>query len=122
MWKKIVDGLRTALTIVTGLGQVKQGDVLVTQVKDFLTETVGVVNDVETIHATLGDATLTGEQKLQAAASLIAQDVLAHPALSGHKISDPVLFNKAMVGFAQAAFDLQKSIAGDNVATINKTA
>ena len=122
MWSKIVGALKELFTLFTGLGQVVQGNTVVTKVSDFLTQAVGVINDVENIAQKLGDAALTPEQKLQAAVALLTQDVLAHPALEGHKVQDPALFAKAMSEFAQGAFDLQKSLSGGGVETVNKSA
>lgn len=81
-----------------------------------------IVAQVEAIGAVLkpdGTATLTGPQKLAASAPLIGQILLSSQMLTGHKIADPALFQKACTEFGQAACDLLNSLDADGVKTAN---
>jgi len=75
-----------------------------------LKDIIAAVRDVEAISATLKSKTLTGPEKLAAAAPLVQQVVLNSEFMYGKKIADQALFNEAVQGFTQAAVDLANSL------------
>lgn len=77
----------------------------------------GIIQNVEGIGAALS---LSGPQKLTAAAPLVAQVILASDLLAKHKIADQAKFQAACTQIASGVADLLSSLE-DKVATTDKT-
>ncbi len=122
MWKKIREFLQKSLTVVLGFGQFREGNKIITAVKDFLTQGVDVVTDVDRVANVLKDKSLTEGERLALAADDIAQILLKHPALEAHKVQDEAAFTLAAEQLAQGFFTLRKSLSADNVQVISKQA
>lgn len=122
MLKKIREFLPKLLAVVLGIGELKEGSKIVTVVKDFLTEGVDVITDVDRVVNVLKDKTLSEQEKLALAADDIAELLLKHPALENHKVQDADTFKLASEQLAQGFFTLRKSLSGDNVQVVSKAA
>lgn len=82
---------------------------IATDVSD-IRKMVDAAKTVEAINLTLKDKSLTGPEKLAAAAPQVQQVVMDGEFLLGKKVQNQDLFNKAMTEFTQAAVDLAQSL------------
>lgn len=98
--------------IATGLAPLISGaapasTAVVRVVVDDLTLIAKIIMDVEVMGQALS---LTGTQKLEAAAPLVAQLVLNSSALAGQQIADPARFKAACTTIASGMADLLNSL------------
>lgn len=87
----------------------------VTQFVDKLTQMASQALIIEQAFANAFAGQQTGPQKLKALIPAVGQIVASSEVVVGHKVSDPVLFRKALEEYAQATVDLLNSLSGDNV-------
>lgn len=113
--------LSVGLQLFTGIGAVKQDNTVVQKVTDFLTQATDVITDVANIDVAL-KGSLSDEQRLAAAAALMEQLVLKHPALIGHKVKDAEMFKAGVADLTQGIFGIVKSLDDGAVQTVNKAA
>jgi hypothetical protein len=85
---------------------------VVQNINDELPAFAKAAAQIEAIGATLK---LQGEQKLQILIPQIGQVVASSSVVLGKKIKDKALYEKAVLGYAQATVDLLKSIDPDEV-------
>jgi hypothetical protein len=88
-------------------------------VEDKLQQIANIIVQTEAIGQAL---TLTGAQKLTAAAPLVAQEILSSSLLVGHQIADAAKFQTAVSGIASNMADLLNSLKADAIQTQNKVA
>lgn len=120
--KKLGIVLAKGLQVVVGFGPIVTQLVpgagpVVAKVVSELQQFAAIIASVEAAGVALQ---LPGAQKLVAATPLFAQALLQSDAMVGHKVKDPVLFNKAAAGYAQATVDFLNSLHEDGVQTVNK--
>lgn len=99
--------------IVPFLGSGKSAQVAGTVVND-LTAIGQRVLEIETAIQTPG----SGAQKLQAAIPLVTNIIKTSELVSGKKIANEELFNKACIGYTQATVDLLNSLHEDAAKTV----
>jgi hypothetical protein len=93
-------------------GQIEQGIGIFRQI-------LAIVQQVEIIGNTI---TLSGPDKLKIAIAQIGALIRMTDMVKTNKIKDPVLFEKAIAGFAQASVDLQNSLDSKHVETVDVSA
>lgn len=108
--------------IVTGIGPlfanaVPQSAGIVQVVTSDLSTIAGIVQQVEIMGQAL---TLSGPQKLTAAAPAVAQIILRSDLMATHKIKDEAKFTAAVNGLASNMADLLNSLE-DKIQTTDKT-
>lgn len=89
-----------------------------------LSAIANLVVQVETQAAALasGGTKLTGEQKMAMLLPLVSQLVMASNTVSGKKVADPALLQKAIGEIAQGAFDVVNALHVDNVDALTSDA
>lgn len=115
--------LAKGLQLVSGFGPIIGGIVpgsagIIAKVDETLQKVVAIVMNTEAIGVALS---LTGPQKLQAAAPLVAQEILQSALLVGHKIADEAKFTAASIKITEGVVDLLNSLHEDGVQTADKT-
>jgi len=103
--------------LITSLTPTKKDDQILAQVTPSLTQIAGVIQQVELFGLALG---LPGAQKLTAATPAVAQIVMQSAFMAGHKIADPVLFQRGCGKMADGMADILNSLK-DDVDTASKT-
>lgn len=104
---------------VIGFGPlIAQVDPAAAPVISEITQIVGVIGSVEMIGQTL---TLSGADKLKAAAPLVSQVILASPFMQNHKIEDPIKFQAAIGTITGGVVDLLNSLKDSGVSSTDKT-
>jgi hypothetical protein len=102
------------LGIITGVGPliVPNHTAALDRVADVFQEVIGAIATIEQIGAALG---MAGADKLKSAIPLMGQIFGRSVLVRTHGIKDPVLYEKAMVGYAQATVDLLNSLDSKQV-------
>jgi len=103
--------------LVTSLTPTKRDDEILARVTPSLTQIAGVIQQVELFGQALA---LPGPQKLTAATPAVAQIVLQSAFMVGHKIADPVLFQRGCMKMADGMADVLNSLK-DDVDTADRT-
>jgi len=103
--------------LITSLTPTKKDDQIYAAVAPSLTQIAGIIGQVELFGQALG---LPGDQKLKAAAPAVAQIVLQSSFMAGHKIADPILFQRGCTKVADGMADILNSLK-DDVDTASKT-
>ena len=91
---------------------------IIQNVEDEIGKFANAVVQVEVITAGL-KANIPGDQKIKAVLPNIAQVVAMSSVVFGKKISDKALYDKAIMGYAQATVDLLKSVDPAEAKEIN---
>lgn len=118
--KRIGQILATGLQLITGFGPLfaktyPSTSNTIAAVTDDLTKVSNVIQSVEAMAASLGDGSLSGVQKLQAAAPQVAQIVLQSElmfdSITGKEseIANPELFKKGCADLATAVVEILNS-------------
>jgi len=122
--KTIGSIIAKGLQIVLGFAPIAQATFpaqagTIQTVEDKLQQIAQIVVQTEAIGQALS---LTGAQKLTAAAPLVAQEILSSSLLVGHVIANPTLFQQSASDLASAVVGILNSLKADAIQTQDKTA
>lgn len=120
--KKVGQVLATAVGVLTGIGPIfaaaipgSRDDRVVTKVVDTLAQISGVVVQVEAFSTALTDKSISGADKLRAAAPLVEKVIRSSELIVGREIADEKRFSAAVTALTSAWVDILNSLKDEGV-------